>query len=290
VAVVTDRALILTRHPWSESSLVVHVLTREHGRVHLVARGAYRMTSRYFAVLDLFDELELEWDHSPRRELSNLRAGSIATRRRTLRTDLGAYRAGVTVLELCDLAARHDRTDTGLFALANSALGDLELGAETPSTSLVRFELAFLAQLGLAPALVVCAACGGPAPPVIRRPEERAAFSAGAGGRLCRRCAEEARSTGRRVGTLPAAVLEDGRRLAAGNARISALEPGRTAFDEHRLGEHRLDEQRIERVRDFVGRFLDYHLETRPRSQRAFLATPNRNAAAALARSSRPTP
>jgi hypothetical protein len=34
-------------------------------------------------------------------------------------------------------------------------------------------------------------------------------------------------------------------------------------------------------VRDFVGRFLDFHLETRPRSQRAFLDSPNRNAPAA---------
>jgi DNA repair protein RecO (recombination protein O) len=275
VTVLTDRALVLTRHPWSESSLVVHLLTREHGRVHLLARGAYRMTSRYFAVLDLFDELELEWDHSPRRELQNLRAGSIATRRRTPRASLPAWRAGVTLLELSDLAARHDRSDTGLFALANSALDALEHAQETPATTLVRFELAFLHHLGLAPALSTCAACGGPAPAVIRKPEERAAFSAGAGGRLCRRCAEEARAAGRRVGTLPVSVLEDARRLGGADARISGLP---------------LSEDRITRVRDFVGRFLDYHLETRPRSQRAFLATPNRNAAPTRTRSARPTP
>jgi DNA repair protein RecO (recombination protein O) len=278
VTVLADRALVLTRHPFSESSLVVHALTREHGRVHLLARGAYRMTSRYFAVLDLFDELELEWDHSPRRELQSLRAGSIATRRRTLRTSLPAWRAGITLLELSDLAARHDRSDAGLFALANASLADLERAQEPPATTLVRFELAFLHHLGLAPALATCAACGGPAPAVIKKPEERAAFSAGAGGRLCRRCAEEARAAGRRVGTLPVGVLDDARRLAAPDARISAEEGPA------------MSEDRITRVRDFVGRFLDYHLETRPRSQRAFLATPNRNAAAARARSARPTP
>ncbi len=275
VSVVTDRALCLTRYPWSESSLVVHALTRTHGRVHFLARGAYRTTSRYFAVLDLFDELELEWDPSPRRELQNLRAGSIAVRRRSMRTDIAAFRAGVTVLELSDLAARHDKSDTGLFVLATSALDALERHDHSPATVLVRFELAFLAHLGLAPALVECAACGGPAPPVLRRPEERAAFSAGAGGRLCRRCAEEARASGRRVGTLPTAVLEDGQRLAQADATIS---PG-----------EQLEEQRVERVRDFVGRFLDYHLETRPRSQRAFLSVPNRNAAA-LARTPRIRP
>ena len=54
-----DRALVLGRHPWSESSLVVHALTAGHGRVHLLARGAYRPGSRYFAALDLFDTLEI---------------------------------------------------------------------------------------------------------------------------------------------------------------------------------------------------------------------------------------
>jgi DNA repair protein RecO (recombination protein O) len=277
VAVITDRALVLTRHPWSESSLVVHALTRAHGRVHFLARGAYRTTSRYFAVLDLFDELELEWEPSARRELQNLRAGSIQVRRRNMRQDLAAFRAGVTLLELSDLAARHDKSDTGLFTLATTALDDLERGDGSSATALVRFELAFLEHLGLAPALLLCAACGGPAPAVVQKPEQRAAFSAGAGGRLCRRCADEARASARRVGTLPVAVLEDAHALARRDARITHE---RTP----------LDEGRIERVRDFVGRFLDYHLEVRPRSQRAFLSAPNRNAAALLARRTRSRP
>lgn len=262
MVVVIDRALCLRRHPWSESSLVVHVLTREHGRVHMLARGAYRPTSRYYAVIDLFDELELEWDHSPRRELQILRAGSIATRRRVVRTDIQRFRASVTMLELADIAARHDASDPRLFALLDSGLRALEQPEAEPAQALVRFELAFLDHLGLSPALAVCAACGGAAPPVVRSPDARVAFSAGAGGRLCRPCADEARAAGRRVGTLPERVLDDGRALCAVDARIS--------LD--------LDPHRIECVRDFVGRFLDYHLETRPRSQRGFLSVPNRNA------------
>jgi DNA repair protein RecO (recombination protein O) len=264
VAVLVDRALCLRRHPFSESSLVAHVLTAAHGRVHLLARGSYRPTSRYFAVLDLFDELELEWDASPRRELQLLRAGSVRERRRAVRSSLDHYRAAVTVLEHVDLAARHADSEPRLYALANSALTALEEPESRADLVLVRFQLAFLAHLGLTPALERCAACGKDAPPIVRSPEVRAAFSAGAGGRLCRACADEARAAGRRVGTLPLKVLEDGRLLAGAEATISAA----------------LDRRRVERVRDFVGRFLDYHLEARPKSQRAFLAGPNRNAPA----------
>lgn len=257
--VASAAVLVLRRTPYGESSLVVHGLTRSHGRVHLLAKGAYRPTSRFFCVLDLFDTLELEWSTSPRSELSLLRQGSVARRRRGLTADLGGYRAGLTVLELSELASRPGQPEEGLFELAETALERLDAGASAHGT-LVEFELGFLQNLGLAPALQVCAVCGRPAPPVHG---DRAAFSAGAGGRLCRPCAEEARASGRRVGTIPVDVLA----AAALAARGRAPDGGGAA-----------GEALLERVRDFVERFLGYHLETRPASHRAFLAAPNRNA------------
>ncbi|MEQ1893151.1 MAG: recombination protein O N-terminal domain-containing protein, partial [Planctomycetota bacterium] len=56
-----DRGLLLRRFPYGESSLVLHVLTRTHGRLALLAKGAYRPSSAYFAAFDLFDTLELSF-------------------------------------------------------------------------------------------------------------------------------------------------------------------------------------------------------------------------------------
>jgi recombinational DNA repair protein (RecF pathway) len=156
-----------------------------------------------------------------------------------------------------------------LFARTETALDALDaVGAEVESGAFpaarraeieqVRFELDYLAHLGFAPALDACAACGGPAP----AERGRVPFSAGAGGRLCERCAAEGRARGLRVGTLPLATLEDARLLLAGTFPADA----RPA--------------RIVRARDWIERFLDYHLEARPRSHRAFLSVSNRNAPA----------
>ncbi|MBL8862107.1 MAG: recombination protein O N-terminal domain-containing protein [Planctomycetes bacterium] len=271
---VRDRALVLERHPWSESSLVVHVATAAHGRVHLVARGAYRPGSRFYCVLDLFDTLELEWNQVAGRELLDLRAGDLARRRKHVAATLPTYKAGVTVLELLALASRFGPPDALLFARAEATLDALDLlgasaledalpaapkTAALPSSAdveLARFELAYLAHLGFAPALVTCAACAGPAP----AERGRVPFSAGAGGRLCARCAEEGRARNLRVGTLPLGVLEDAERLESGTWPVDAAP------------------ERIVRARDWIERFLDYHLETRPRSHRSFLSAPNRNA------------
>jgi len=279
MVVRTDRALVLQRYPWSESSLVAHVATSGHGRVHLVARGAYRPTSRFFSVLDLFDTLDLEWNQSPGRELFDLRAGDVRRRRRGILVSLPAYRAATTVLELVDMASRFGPPDAALFARTEAALDALDAlanaesgnGSRPADVVLAAFELDYLEHLGFAPALVTCAACGGPAPAQARAGGDRAAFSAGAGGRLCTRCAQEARARGLRVGTLPIHALDDARLLAAGAWPADA------------------SPERIVRARDWIERFLDYHLEARPRSHRAFLSVPNRNASP-TARSPHPAP
>jgi DNA repair protein RecO (recombination protein O) len=256
-----DRALILKRYPFSESSLVIHAGTREHGRVHVMAKGAYRTTARYYAALDLLDTLEIEWDESPRRELANLRAATIVRRRRSIPEDPRRWAAACSLLELADLAFRPAHPDPDLYDLLETSLTSLDDPGGASDCVIVAFELAFLERLGLSPSLESCAACGGPAPEV-RSDPSRAAFSAGAGGRLCPNCANEARASGRRVGTLPAITLSDASEFARQGAAAGAG----------------FSQERIDRVRDFVGRFLDYHLETRPRTHRAFLATPNRNA------------
>jgi DNA repair protein RecO len=255
----------LRRYAYSESSLVVHVCTRQHGRVDLIAKGAYRPTSRYFAVLDYFDTLEIEWDYNPQRELSNLRAGSILRRRRGLCSSLPCFRAAFALIELVDVASRPAQPEERLWDLLERGLEDLEThGLESksrPDVVRIVFELQLLEHLGLGISLERCAACGGPAP-ALGRAEPRAAFSASAGGRLCAACAEASRASGLRVGTMPVQVLEDARRLLGTGA----------AADVDR------DPVRIDKVRDLVERFLDHHLESRPRTQRAFLAHPNRNA------------
>ena len=93
--------------------------------------------------------------------------------------------------------------------------------------------------------------------------EPRAPFSASVGGRLCPIHANEAHASGLRVGTLPVSILE--------SAHFALRAP---------LGD--LDgadwsTERSIRVLDFTGRFLDHHLETRPKSHGRFLAAPDRN-------------
>lgn len=56
-----EPAYILHHYDWSESSLIVECLTRAHGRMTLVAKGAKRPSSGFRAVLLPLQPLRLSW-------------------------------------------------------------------------------------------------------------------------------------------------------------------------------------------------------------------------------------
>jgi DNA repair protein RecO (recombination protein O) len=63
-------AYVLHARPWSETSLLVDVFTREHGRFRLLAKGARRQKTGQRAVLQPFQPILISW--SARRSLGTL--------------------------------------------------------------------------------------------------------------------------------------------------------------------------------------------------------------------------
>lgn len=61
MAEIRDEALLLRRIPYSDTSLICHFLTREHGRVALMARGARRPKSAFRASLEPLHALQISW-------------------------------------------------------------------------------------------------------------------------------------------------------------------------------------------------------------------------------------
>lgn len=56
-----DDALLLRRIPYSDTSLICHFLTAQHGRITLMARGARRPKSSFRASLEPLHDLQISW-------------------------------------------------------------------------------------------------------------------------------------------------------------------------------------------------------------------------------------
>jgi DNA repair protein RecO (recombination protein O) len=144
--------VVLHSYPWRETSLIVEVFTRDHGRVALVARGAKRPTSQFRGLLAPFFPLAVSW--SGRNEIKNLVRVEWIGGLAALRGD-ALLAAFYTNELLVRLLARGDAHEL-LFARYLEALQRLR--GEPPYAATLRaFELDLLTEIGYAAALEHCA-------------------------------------------------------------------------------------------------------------------------------------
>ena len=144
--------LILRVRPLTETSLIVHWLSADHGRVATVAKGARRPKSAFHGKLDLFYEAEFVYAPSRRGDLHNLREVQLLETWPTLRRNL----LKIEQLAYCtNLVEQSTETDTPIpefFELVRGLVRHLQ-NAEPRPRIIYAFELKHLHYLGLEPDL-----------------------------------------------------------------------------------------------------------------------------------------
>ena len=143
-----DPAFVLHTRPWRETSLIVDIFSRHHGRLGLVARGARRAGAAMKARLIPFQPLTLSW--FGRGQLRTLHAAEWQGGGLMLRGH--ALMCGFYLNELLlRLLPEGDAHET-LFDHYTLALADLDAQPDVEPV-LRRFELDLLSELGYAQSL-----------------------------------------------------------------------------------------------------------------------------------------
>ena len=144
------RGIILRTRPLTETSLIVHWLTPEAGRVATVARGARRPKSPFLGKLDLFFLADFSFARSRRGELHNLREVNVREFFPALRRELAAVRHASYFAHLVEQTTETETPLPGIFSLLQAALE--WLATHPPQVaSVFAFELKLLRELGLQP-------------------------------------------------------------------------------------------------------------------------------------------
>jgi DNA repair protein RecO (recombination protein O) len=142
--------LILRTRPLTESSLIVHWLTEESGRIATVAKGARRPKSPFRGKLDLFFQARLSFRRSRRGDLHTLREVTLLDTRPALRTDLERLQPASAAVVLVEKSTETDTPIPEIHRLLMTFLDQLDRHQAAP-LSLPGFALKLLAALGLAP-------------------------------------------------------------------------------------------------------------------------------------------
>ena len=148
--VTGEIGFILHAWDWSETSLLLDVLTPHYGRVFIVAKGARRHYSQFRGLLTAFCPLKFTW--SGKKEAKVLSRVEWQGSMMPLSGDamLSAFYVNELILKLTEREDRHP----GLFALYVETLHQLALGeADRVQPALRKFERGILDATGWSPAL-----------------------------------------------------------------------------------------------------------------------------------------
>jgi DNA repair protein RecO (recombination protein O) len=233
-------AIVLRRLDYGEADRIVTLLTREHGKLAAIAKGARRGRSKMAGSLELFARSSMMLAKG-----KNLDVVAQVERRgdvRHIAADLHRMAYACLVAEVVDKVLEDRHPVDEIFELVVRTLTDLNAPQRSSRADAAWFLMRMLDLLGYLPQLQDCPGCGAPLP------EAAGWFSPLLGGVLCRACAAH-QQAGSPVSVNTLKVL---RLMAAGHAEL---------YDRLRLTPDLLHE-----VEQALEAQLEYHLDRRLKS------------------------
>ena len=190
---IETEAVVLRSIRYGEADRILHLFTKERGRVGAIAKGARKSRSRFGARLEPFSHVELVL-HEGRGDLATVTGVELVRAHDGLAEDPFVTAVGWIGLEaMLRLFIEHDANPRAFNALVRfldllDAGGPPPPGPARPEPALdplaLSFQLKLLWLAGYLPHLASCAGCGGDGALV--------GFSARAGGAVCDDCAQGA--------------------------------------------------------------------------------------------------
>jgi len=145
-----SQGLVLRTRPLTDTSLIVHWLTPELGRIATVAKGARRTNSPFHGKLDLFYLADFSFQRSRRSDLHTLREVALRGTHNVLRENLACLQQASYCAALIEQTTETDTPLPALFELMSGLLNHLPRQSAQPLAILV-FEMRLLRELGQAP-------------------------------------------------------------------------------------------------------------------------------------------
>jgi len=185
MSIEKSEAIVLRVVPWSETSMVVTLFTRDFGKVSAIAKGARRLRSPFESSLDLLAKSQIVFIQKSNDTLDLLTESKLERRFRSGQIALLPLYCGYYVAELMLVLNEERQKASQLYDVVDRTLVDLDEG-HSAAEVVLRFEMQVLRLLGHLPTFHLCASCGNPVQS--ERDGPGALLGIAAGGVLCAEC------------------------------------------------------------------------------------------------------
>jgi DNA repair protein RecO (recombination protein O) len=149
VTVHSTRAILIRLTRLTDTSLIVHWYTEDHGLIKTVAKGARRPKSPFAGKLDLFFGSEISFSLASRGELHALREVVVSHWREKLRQSYTSTLLAAYCCQLMEIAVEPEHPDASLHDLLHRALEHMQ-AAPASIRAMRHFETELARLLGVA--------------------------------------------------------------------------------------------------------------------------------------------
>ena len=186
MAAEKTNAIVLRLVEFSETSVIVTLMTRDFGKITAMAKGARRPKSPFEAALDVLAVCRIVFLHKTSGAMSLLTEAKLERRFRSSQTNLDCLYTGYYIVELLSSLTDEGDPHPELFDIANEFIEQID-SAQFDKTNLkenlLQFELRALDLLGHKPMLTKCVGCGKE-----KTNLNRVSFGLNVGGIICPNC------------------------------------------------------------------------------------------------------
>ena len=177
VEIIEVEGIVISETPYSESSKIINVITREYGTIGMMAKGANKLKSklRNGSTKLSYGKYQIHYKDNG---LSTLIGVDIINNLKNIKTNITKISYAYYILELVSQVMKHEY-NAEIFNVLVSAILKIEEGFD-PLIITNILELKMLDYLGVRPVIDECASCGSKTNIIT--------ISGDRGGYLCKNC------------------------------------------------------------------------------------------------------
>ncbi len=176
---VKTEGIVLKEIRFKDTSKILTIFSRKFGKIHAIAKGAYRPKSQLTGCTQVFTYNEYTFFKG--RNFYHMNQGDIINSFYDLRKNMNRLMYGSYILELVECSIVEEETNEKLFLLLLKALDVLSKLEKDFLKFIISFEVKYISFLGYRPCLDKCVICGNANYTNIK-------FSFRQGGIICNKC------------------------------------------------------------------------------------------------------
>tara|TARA_B110001454_G_scaffold217261_2_gene242180 strand:- start:352 stop:1119 length:768 start_codon:yes stop_codon:yes gene_type:complete len=157
--IVSSQGIILKIFPYSNTSIICNVFTKEHGKLTFIAKGIRKPKNPLLSILQPFNLLEFNYYYKKNRSMHLIKEADILFSFNHLRNNFSTILIGSTILNIINRLFEEGYPEEVIFRLTYKTLNQLSSNKQHSKILFIFFLFHLSKQLGFMPNFERCYSC-----------------------------------------------------------------------------------------------------------------------------------